>query len=67
MEELCKKTEEWRVNDEAEAKALIEKAKADENVEGYELKSYKMVKKDKKSKGEIIDSYVIVTLIKSWV
>lgn len=48
-------------------KALIEKAKADENVEGYELKSYKMVKKDKKSKGEIIDLYVIVTLIKSWV
>ena len=55
MEELCKRTEEWRVNDEAEAKALIEKAKADEAVEGYELKSYKMVKKDKKSKGEIID------------
>ena len=67
MGELCKRTEEWRVNDEAEAKALIEKAKADENVEGYELTSYKMVKKDKKSKGEIIDSYVIVTLIKSWV
>lgn len=67
MGELCKRTEEWRVNDEVEAKALIEQAKAEENVEGYELKSYKMVKKDKKSKGEIIDSYVIVTLIKSWV
>lgn len=64
---LCKRTEEWRVNDEMEAKALIEQAKANEAVEGYELKSYKMVKKDKKSKGEIIDSYVIVTLIKSWV
>lgn len=38
MGELCKRTEEWRVNDEAEAKSLIEKAKADENVEGYELK-----------------------------
>ena len=67
MGELCKRTEEWRVNDEIEAKALIEKAKQDEAIEGYELKSYKMVKKDKKSKGEIIDSYVIVTLIKSWV
>lgn len=67
MGELCKRTEEWRVNDEIEAKALIEKAKNDEAIEGYELKSYKMVKKDKKSKGEIIDSYVIVTLIKSWV
>lgn len=66
MGELCKRTEEWRVNDEAEAKALIEKAKADEAIEGYELKSYKMVKKDKKSKGEIVDSWVIVTLVKQW-
>lgn len=66
MGELCKRTEEWRVADEAEAKALIEKAKADEAVEGYELKSYKMVKKDKKSKGEIIDEWVIVTLVKQW-
>jgi len=66
MGELCKRTEEWRVNDETEAKALIEQAKADENVEGYELKSYKMVKKDKKSKGEIIDEWVIVTLVKQW-
>lgn len=64
--ELCKRTEEWRVNDEAEAKALIEQAKANENVEGYELKSYKMVKKNKKSKGEVIDEWVIVTLVKQW-
>lgn len=64
--ELCKRTEEWRVNDEEEAKALIEQAKANENVEGYELKSYKMVKKDKKSKGEVIDEWVIVTLVKQW-
>ena len=49
-----------------EAKALIEKAKAGEAEEGYELKSYKMVKKDKKSKGEIIDEWVIVTLVKQW-
>lgn len=66
MGELCKRTEEWRVNDEIEAKALIEKAKNDEATEGYELKSYKMVKKDKKSKGEIIDEWVIVTLVKQW-
>ena len=64
--ELCKKTEEWRVNDEVEAKALIEEAKKNEAVEGYELKSYKMVKKDKKSKDEIIDEWVIVTLVKQW-
>lgn len=66
MEELLKRTEEYRVNNEAEAKALIEKAKQDEAVEGYELKSYKMVKKEKKSKGEILDSWIIVTLVKVW-
>ena len=66
MGELCKKTEEWRVNNEAEAQALIDQAKKDPEGEGYELVSYKMVKKDKKSKGEIIDSWVIVTLVKQW-
>ena len=64
--EIAKITEEWIVNDEAEAKALIEQCKAKENEEGYELASYKMVKKDKKSKGEIIDSWVVVTLVKKW-
>lgn len=66
MEELLKRTEEYRVNNEAEAEALIEKAKQDVDKEGYILNSYKMVKKDKKSRGEIIDSYVIVTLVKVW-
>ena len=64
MEEIVKITEEWRVNDEDEAKALIEKAKT--NATDYDLASYKMVKKDKKSKGEIIDSWVIVTLVKKY-
>lgn len=66
MGELCKKTEEWRINNEAEAQALIDQAKRDPEGEGYELVSYKMVKKDKKSKGEIIDEWVIVTLVKKW-
>lgn len=66
MGELLKRTEEFKVNDEQEAQALIEQAKANENAEGYELKSYKMVKKDKKSKGEVIDEWVIVTLVKQW-
>ena len=66
MGELCKRTEEFRVNNEAEAQALIDQAKKDPEGEGYELISYKMVKKDKKSKGEIIDEWVIVTLVKKW-
>lgn len=64
--ELLKRTEEFRVNNEAEAQALINQAKEDPEGEGYELVSYKMVKKDKKSKGEIIDSWVVVTLVKQW-
>lgn len=64
--DLLKRTEEFRVNNEAEAQALINQAKEDPEGEGYELISYKMVKKDKKSKGEIIDSWVVVTLVKQW-
>lgn len=64
--ELLKRTEEYKVGTEAEAEALINQAKADPNNEGYELTSYKMVKKDKKSKGEIIESWVVVTLVKMW-
>lgn len=64
--EIAKITEEWIVNNEEEAKALIEQCKAKENEEGYELTSYKMVKKDKKSKGEIIDSWIVVSLVKKW-
>lgn len=64
--DLLKRTEEFRVNNEAEAQALINQAKEDPEGEGYELVSYKMVKKDKKSKGEIIDSWVVVTLVKQW-
>lgn len=64
--DLLKRTEEFRVNNEAEAQALIDQAKRDPEGEGYELVSYKMVKKDKKSKGEIIDEWVIVTLVKKW-
>lgn len=64
--DLLKRTEEFRVNNEAEAQALIDQAKRDPEGEGYELVSYKMVKKDKKSKGEVIDSWIIVTLVKQW-
>ena len=64
--DLLKRTEEFRVNNEAEAQALIDQAKRDPEGEGYELVSYKMVKKDKKLKGEIVDSWVIVTLVKQW-
>lgn len=66
MGELMKRTEEWRVDTEEQATALIDQAKEKESTEGYELTSYKMVKKNKKQKGEIIDEWVVVTLVKQW-
>jgi hypothetical protein len=66
MADLLKRTEEYYLNNEAEAEAFIKQAKETADTEGYELASYKMVKKDKKSKGEIVDSWVIVTLVKKW-
>ena len=66
MARLMKQVETWEVGDEIEATTLIEKTKDNEGVDGYELKSYKMVKKEKKSKGEIIDEWVEVTLAKQW-
>lgn len=66
MADLLKRTEEYQVNNEQEAEALIAKAKQDPDGEGYELTSYKMVKKDKKSKGVVVDSWVVVTLVKAW-
>lgn len=64
--ELIKRSEEYRVDTEEQATALINQAKDNEGKEGYELTSYKMVKKNKKQKGEIIDEWVVVTLVKQW-
>lgn len=66
MARLMKQVETWEVGDEIEATTLIERTKDNEGVDGYELKSYKMVKKEKKSKGEVINEWVEVTLAKQW-
>lgn len=64
--EFMKQTDEIKVGTEDEAKALIEKFKRDAKEEGYEIASYSATKKEKKSKGEIIDSFVIVKIVKKW-
>lgn len=56
---LLKRTEEFMVNTEEEAKALIENAKAKQLEDGYELTSYSSTKKYKKD-----ESWVIVKLVK---
>ena len=64
--EIMKQTDEIMVETEEDAKALIEdfKQKAAEN--GYEIASYSSTKKEKKSKGEVIDEWWIVKIVKKW-
>lgn len=63
MEYLVSTTEVYRVDDEASATSLIEKAKHDSM---YELAKYSSVKKEKKQKGEIIDGWYQVSLTKKF-
>lgn len=58
---LIKTTEEHRADTEFEATELINAAKADGR---YLLSKYSSVKKERKAKGEIIDEYYLVTLVK---
>lgn len=66
MEELMKQTDEIRVDTEEQAKALIEKFKEKAAIDGYEITNYSSTLKEKKSKGEVIDSYYIVKIVKRW-
>ena len=58
---LIKTTEEHRADSEMEAAELINAAKADGR---YVLAKYSSVKKERKAKGEIVDEYYLVTLVK---
>ena len=58
---LIKTTEEHRADSEFEVTELINTAKADNR---YALAKYSSVKKERKQKGEIIDEYYLVTLVK---
>ena len=60
---LIETTEVYRVNTESAATELIEAAKRDPQ---YVLKKYTSVKKEKKAKGEIIDEWIRVTLVKTF-
>ena len=58
---LISTTEVYRVDSEAEAKELIEQAKV---APEYGLAKYTSEYKERKQKGEIIDEYYKVTLVK---
>lgn len=63
MKYLTKVVETYRVANEAEAAKVIEEAKKDPR---FVLVKYEAIHKEKKSKGEIIDEWVRVTLHKTF-
>lgn len=63
LEYLINTTEVYRVNTEKEATELINNAKQDKQ---YELAKYSSVKKEQKQKGEVIDEWYQVTLVKKF-
>ena len=61
FEYLINTTEVYRVDTEKEATELIATAKQDSK---YELAKYSSVKKEQKQKGEVVDEWYQVTLVK---
>lgn len=60
---LVSATEVYRVDNEESAAALIDEAKAETK---YILAKYSSVKKEKRAKGEIVDEWYQVTLVKKF-
>ena len=60
--ELLKETKVWRVSNEDAAVELINRTKENSLTEPYAITKSGYVIKTKKSKGEIIDSWCVVTI-----
>lgn len=63
MNYLTKVTEIYRVDTETEVAKMIEEAK---NSPQYILSKYSSQAKEKKVKGEVVDSWYLLTLVKSF-
>jgi len=63
---LMKTTDVYRVDDETEAIEMIETFRDQALTEGYTLTKSGYVIKTKKSKGEVVDSWAIVTIEKTF-
>ena len=61
---ILKITEEYRAESEQEVKEMNEQFKAEAKPEGYILNTFSYAKKEKKSKGEIIDDGYLVKVTK---
>ena len=64
--QLTQQTDVYRVDTEEEAVDMIQDAKDNQTRNGYTLLKSGYVMKTKKSKGQIIDSWFIVSLQKSF-
>lgn len=65
MKTILDITEQYRVDTEEEVKEFIEEIKEKGKEEGYIVKSYSSSLKEKKSKGEIVDSGYLLKVTKS--
>lgn len=61
---LLKVTEEYRAESEQEVKEMNEQFKTEAKTKGYILNAFSYNKKEKKSKGEIIDDGYLVKVTK---
>ena len=61
MKYLLEVTEKYRVDNEEEAKNFIEEQKRNNK---YSMKKYASELKERKVKGEVVDSWMQVTLVK---
>jgi hypothetical protein len=66
MKTLLKQTEVYKVDGEGEAIQMIQDYKDGQLREAYTLSKSGYVYKTKKSKGEIIDAWYVVTIEKSF-
>ena len=61
---LLKVTAEYRVESEEEAKQMNEDFKKEAKEQGYVLNSFAYTRKEKKSKGDIIDEGYLIKVVK---
>lgn len=61
---LLKKTEEYRVESDTEAREAIENFRKDALANGYTISAAGYTHKERKAKGEIVDSCEVVKVVK---
>lgn len=61
-----KRTEEYRAETEKEAKDFVEEIKKESKEKGFEVTAYSIARKEKKSKGEIVDECYVIKIVKTY-